>query len=145
LLELQRNFYFEGRGGAGGFDMLLDVRNLERSSFLSLFEMTIVLLAGAAMALAMQTPSQTQQLPPGATPQAVPNAPGQTGITGQPGAKAGAQSAQGGLSMVVLDPAHGGTDTGARGGGGIRESEIVLDFAGEAQRALEQQGFQVVQ
>lgn len=46
--------------------------------------------------------------------------------------------------MVVLDPAHGGTDPGARGTGGIRESEIVLDFAAEARRVLESQGFQVV-
>jgi N-acetylmuramoyl-L-alanine amidase len=46
---------------------------------------------------------------------------------------------------VVLDPAHGGTDSGARGTGGIRESEIVLDFAIQVRHALEAQGFQVVQ
>jgi len=45
----------------------------------------------------------------------------------------------------VLDPAHGGTDQGARGTGGIHESEIVLSFASEVRRELEQQGFQVVQ
>lgn len=50
-----------------------------------------------------------------------------------------------GLNIVVLDPAHGGTDTGARGTGGIRESEIVLEFAMQVRRALELQGFQVVQ
>jgi N-acetylmuramoyl-L-alanine amidase len=49
------------------------------------------------------------------------------------------------LNIVVLDPAHGGTDPGARGTGGIRESEIVLDFASQVRRALEAQGFQVVQ
>jgi N-acetylmuramoyl-L-alanine amidase len=49
-----------------------------------------------------------------------------------------------GLNIVVLDPAHGGTDTGARGTGGIRESEIVLQFALEVRRALEAQGFQVI-
>ena len=47
--------------------------------------------------------------------------------------------------VVVLDPAHGGVDPGARGTGGMRESEIVLDFAGQARRALEAQGFQVLQ
>jgi N-acetylmuramoyl-L-alanine amidase len=57
----------------------------------------------------------------------------------------GAQTQQTGLSIVVLDPAHGGTDPGARGTGGIRESEIVLDFAIQVRRALELQGFQVVQ
>ncbi len=47
--------------------------------------------------------------------------------------------------MVVLDPAHGGTDPGARGAGGLRESEIVLDLAAQVRRALESQGFQVMQ
>jgi N-acetylmuramoyl-L-alanine amidase len=50
-----------------------------------------------------------------------------------------------GLNVVVLDPAHGGTDPGARGTGGIRESEIVLDFAAQVRKALEAQGFQVIQ
>lgn len=50
-----------------------------------------------------------------------------------------------GLNVVVLDPAHGGTDPGARGAGGIRESEIVLDFAAQVHKALESQGFPVVQ
>lgn len=49
-----------------------------------------------------------------------------------------------GLNVVVLDPAHGGTDPGARGTGGIRESEIVLDFAAQVKHALEGQGFQVI-
>jgi N-acetylmuramoyl-L-alanine amidase len=57
----------------------------------------------------------------------------------------GAPDQQGRLNLVVLDPAHGGTDPGARGTGGIRESDIVLGFAMEVRRALEQQGFQVVQ
>jgi N-acetylmuramoyl-L-alanine amidase len=49
------------------------------------------------------------------------------------------------LATVVLDPAHGGTDPGARGTGGIRESEVVLQFTAQIRRALEAQGFQVVQ
>jgi len=49
-----------------------------------------------------------------------------------------------GLNIVVLDPAHGGTDLGARGTEGIRESEVVLQFAEQAKRALEGQGFQVL-
>ena len=57
----------------------------------------------------------------------------------------GALAQANGLNLVVLDPAHGGTDPGARGTGGIRESEIVLDFAIQVRRALELQGFQVVQ
>jgi N-acetylmuramoyl-L-alanine amidase len=49
------------------------------------------------------------------------------------------------LNTVVLDPAHGGTDPGARGTGGLRESEVVLEFAAQIRRALESQGLQVVQ
>jgi len=50
-----------------------------------------------------------------------------------------------GLNIVVLDPAHGGTDLGARGTGGIHESDIVLEFAAQVRTALESQGFQVLQ
>jgi N-acetylmuramoyl-L-alanine amidase len=53
--------------------------------------------------------------------------------------------ARAGLNIVVLDPAHGGTDPGARGTGGIRESELVLEIAAQTRRALEAQGFQVIQ
>jgi N-acetylmuramoyl-L-alanine amidase len=49
-----------------------------------------------------------------------------------------------GLNTVVLDPAHGGTDLGARGTEGIHESDMVLLFAAETKRALEAQGFQVI-
>jgi N-acetylmuramoyl-L-alanine amidase len=49
------------------------------------------------------------------------------------------------LNVVILDPAHGGTDPGARGTGGIRESDIVLDLAAQVKRGLEAQGFQVMQ
>jgi len=66
-------------------------------------------------------------------------------VAGPAGSPFGAQAAQAGLNVVVLDPAHGGTDPGARGTGGIRESEIILDFAIQVRRALELQGFQVVQ
>jgi N-acetylmuramoyl-L-alanine amidase len=50
-----------------------------------------------------------------------------------------------GLNIVVLDPAHGGTDPGARGAQGIRESDLVLEFTVQVRRALEAQGFQVLQ
>src|SRR5262245_32544561 len=52
---------------------------------------------------------------------------------------------QTGLNIVVLDPAHGGTDPGARGAQGIRESDLVLDLTFQVRRALEAQGFQVLQ
>ncbi len=46
---------------------------------------------------------------------------------------------------MVIDPAHGGTDAGGRGTEGIRESDVVLDLATQLKKALEAQGFQVVQ
>jgi N-acetylmuramoyl-L-alanine amidase len=49
-----------------------------------------------------------------------------------------------GLNVVVLDPAHGGVDLGARGTQGIRESEVVLQFSEQVKRELESQGFQVM-
>jgi N-acetylmuramoyl-L-alanine amidase len=49
-----------------------------------------------------------------------------------------------GLNIVVLDPAHGGADLGARGTEGIRESEVVLEFTWRLKQALEAQGFQVL-
>jgi N-acetylmuramoyl-L-alanine amidase len=126
--------------------MLLDVGNFTRSRLLSISGLASALFAGAMMVLALQAPSQTQQPAGGASPQTTLAAPGaQSGAVGSTGSAFGAQAQQGGLNIVVLDPAHGGTDPGARGTGGIRESEIVLDLAMEVRRALELQGFQVVQ
>src|SRR5207245_9246432 len=50
-----------------------------------------------------------------------------------------------GLNIVVIDTAHGGSDPGARGAQGIRESDLVLDLTVQVRRALEAQGFQVLQ
>lgn len=91
--------------------------------------------AGLLLAGAMNPPAspQAQQsplspVPPAAVPQQIP--PPQE----RPG-----------LNIVVLDPAHGGTDSGARGAGGIRESDLVLVLAGQIRAALEKQGFSVLQ
>jgi N-acetylmuramoyl-L-alanine amidase len=81
---------------------------------------------------AAQSPAPTPA-PASAAPQTVAPAPAQTQFV-----------PRGGLSTVVLDPAHGGVDLGARGTEGIRESEVVLVFAAEVRKALEAQGFQVV-
>ena len=91
------------------------------------------------MALALQSPSQPQQPAPGSIPAV------QSGSAASNTAQSSPQTAQAGLNIVLLDPAHGGTDLGARGTGGMHESDIVLDFATVVRHALEQQGFQVVQ
>jgi N-acetylmuramoyl-L-alanine amidase len=135
----------ERRGPVGRFDMLLNVRNMVRNKPLFLLGFLSLVLSGAGIVWSSQTPSPTQQAAPGTQPPATPPAAGAQ--SGTPGAAAlfNAQQQRSGLSIVVLDPAHGGTDPGARGTGGIRESEIVLDLAMQVRRALELQGFQVVQ
>jgi N-acetylmuramoyl-L-alanine amidase len=87
---------------------------------------------------AAQEPS-TSTTPPSALSQ---SAPPPTGAAPQSPAPATQRPAQ---NIVVLDPAHGGTDPGARGTGGIRESEIVLEFAAQIRTALEALDFQVLQ
>jgi N-acetylmuramoyl-L-alanine amidase len=129
--------------------MLLEMRNIIRmrvrirTFFLS--GLVTVILAGAAMVHSSQAPVQAPQT---ASSTQAPVAPASIPQNGTPGAAAypfGTQLQRSGLNIVVLDPAHGGTDPGARGTGGIRESEIVLDLAVQVRRALELQGFQVVQ
>jgi N-acetylmuramoyl-L-alanine amidase len=143
--------------------MLLDVRRLARSaiqrkSCLAIaFVLFFIALSGAAFSFsrqemavasanvpAMQAPQGStapaaQQPPPSAT--APPNANATPGTAGQNPAV----PSRLGVNIVVLDPAHGGTDLGARGTGGIHESDIVLEFASQVRTALESQGFQVVQ
>ncbi len=87
----------------------------------------------AASQTASQSPSTPATAPTTAMPQSSIPAPVQAQYL-----------PRGGLTTVVLDPAHGGIDLGARGTEGIRESEIVLVFAAEIRKALEAQGFQVV-
>lgn len=48
------------------------------------------------------------------------------------------------LSALVIDPAHGGADSGARGSGGTIESEVVVDFGRAIRVALEAGGFHAV-
>lgn len=45
---------------------------------------------------------------------------------------------------VILDPAHGGTDSGARGGAGVIEKDLVLQYAHAVRNELERQNFRVV-
>lgn len=77
---------------------------------------------------------QSTQQAPQQTPQQVPQQVPQTPPVPLPS-----------LNVVVLDPAHGGTDLGARGAGGINESDVVLDFTHAIRAALETKGFRVVQ
>jgi N-acetylmuramoyl-L-alanine amidase len=124
--------------------MLVDVVRLVRNDVHREFCAALLVLAaafgalhGAAVPHSGQSSGAptTQQTAPAPTPAQ----PGATGDTPQNAAPPAA-----GLNVVVLDPAHGGTDLGARGTGGIHESDIVLEFAAQVRTALETQGFQVV-
>ena len=126
--------------------MLLDMGNSRRSRSLAMGGIASLLVTGAVGAFVLGTLLQTQQASGASTllPASAGTA-GQGGTQAPAGSAPGSQTAQSGVNVVVLDPAHGGTDPGARGTGGIQESEITLEFAAQMRRALEQQGFQVVE
>lgn len=126
--------------------MLPSVGNIARARLLFALGIFSAPFLAAVMVFSSSVRSQAQQPPASAQGQTTPSAPSPQG--GAPGAVSSPSSSQtqrSGLNIVVLDPAHGGTDPGARGTGGIRESQIVLDLAIQVRRALELQGFQVVQ
>ncbi|MGB8477048.1 MAG: N-acetylmuramoyl-L-alanine amidase [Candidatus Acidiferrum sp.] len=122
-------------------------RSWVQSSFRIGMFFLVGLLGAGQPSLSSQAPQQTAPATPPsqqASPQLTPSAPPQSATSATlPGTPQ--TPPRPGLNIVVLDPAHGGTDPGARGTGGIRESEIVLDFAAQVKKALEAQGFQVLQ
>jgi N-acetylmuramoyl-L-alanine amidase len=141
------------------FGILLDVGNKVREAiptyirigaFLPLGLLGMALAcAGLTLSGSTRTTFSSKSVAPGQQP--APAAQAQTPATTSAPAPAGAapQAAvpaqRPGANIVVIDPAHGGTDLGARGTGGVRESEIVLEFAAQLRTALESQGFQVMQ
>lgn len=121
------------------FDILLGVRFSSFSS--QILAGGIFLAALSGVAIAWGFPQQ-----PGGTNNPVAKAAQTAAST--PALQSPSASippaAHSGLNVVVLDPAHGGTDPGARGTEGITESDEVLQFATATKRALEAQGFQVI-
>jgi len=86
-----------------------------------------MIAAGALLARAIAAP---QTIPPPAAPTAPPAAPPAAAVTAP--------------FVVILDPAHGGADPGARGSTGINESDVVLSFARQIRAALQVQGISVL-
>ena len=82
---------------------------------------------------AMAAPPSPQQdtAPSISTPQPAPQ-------------QAAPPSTTAGRPVIVLDAAHGGTDTGARGETGIIEKDVVLQIARTVHAELERQGYRVV-
>jgi N-acetylmuramoyl-L-alanine amidase len=122
--------------------MLLDVQATLRNGIVALGGVLLALLGGVGLRLFAQAPTQTQ---PPQTTQAPTgqSTPAQSNTTPPGTLPPQAQTQGGGLTVVVVDPAHGGTDPGARGAGGMRESDLVLEYAVQARKSLEAQGFQV--
>lgn len=101
-----------------------------------------------------QSSSQSQQNPPAQkppvqNPQTSPpqsgaansqQAPGATQQLPVPQQQAPIET----LRTVVIDPGHGGADTGSRGSTGLAEKDIALDLAREIGAALRAAGFNVV-
>jgi N-acetylmuramoyl-L-alanine amidase len=48
------------------------------------------------------------------------------------------------LPVIVIDPGHGGVETGAIGPGGLQEKDVTLDLARRVKALLEKQGVTVV-
>jgi N-acetylmuramoyl-L-alanine amidase len=87
--------------------------------------LVVVSLVAAAGILALQPLTTAAQTSPAALP--APASP-------QPSAAVG--------PVIVLDPAHGGTDTGARGET-VVEKDVVLQIARSVRAELERQGYRV--
>jgi N-acetylmuramoyl-L-alanine amidase len=91
-----------------------------------------------------QTAPQQRNLPQTAAQQGAPLAAGQKASTPTPPAATTPPPAPVYSGpTIVLDPAHGGTDTGARGETAI-EKDLVLDYARMARAELQNEGFHVV-
>jgi N-acetylmuramoyl-L-alanine amidase len=103
------------RGGIS--DILCAVRN---SLFVVVF-VAAVFASQPLLAVAQASPAPQQETPPPAV--------------AQPSAPSG--------PLIVLDPAHGGTDSGARGEA-IVEKDVVLQIARTVRAELERQGYRVI-
>jgi N-acetylmuramoyl-L-alanine amidase len=117
-------------------DILFRVRNSFRFA-------AFLFVAGASILVAPLKPAQpwlqsSAQSPPQQIQQPTP---GQQ-QAGQPQAPPPILAHTG--PVIVLDPAHGGMDSGARGQNGLVEKDLVLLFARITRVALEREGFRVV-
>src|SRR5207302_8969224 len=116
--------------------MLLDVGGSRRLRFLAIGGIGSLVVGGAAMAFALETSPQTQQgLGAGTLSPASVATAGQGGTPASAGPAPGPPTAPRALNVVLLDPAHGGSDPGARGTGGSEECAATGEFANRARQA----------
>ena len=101
---------------------------------------------GATAAIPAAPRSSSQQQNPGQAPPAPQTAPAPQ-ATPAPPAPAGQPTPAPQVPtgpVIVLDPAHGGTDTGARGPDGLVEKDLVLLIVRTMRAELEQRGYRVI-
>lgn len=104
---------------------------LEKHSGILLSVRSRLSILSAVMMLSVAgLPSQQQTQPTAPPQQQTPPAP--------------PASQSRGLTTVVLDPAHGGTDAGARGESGVLEKDLTLSLAKNLKVQLEAKGLRVV-
>ena len=99
--------------------------------------------AGLALVFLFAASAWSQQPPPAVPPLAPPLAPGKPELPPLPPPPLNQQSIQAAFS-VLLDPAHGGSDTGARIGEHLLEKDLTLGFAVRLRSALAARGIAVV-
>jgi N-acetylmuramoyl-L-alanine amidase len=123
---------------SGNSDILFVVLN--RKSLAVIFLAVCASCMCTAFRLAHAAARQQPQAPPPAAAQeTAPPASPQASATPQGPTPAAVPVGP----VIVLDPAHGGTDMGARGEAAT-EKEVVLQIARTVRGALERQGFRVV-
>jgi N-acetylmuramoyl-L-alanine amidase len=148
-------------GRRGNSDILFAVRNfllvLAFSAGAMLQPQALSAQDPAAAPAAQQTPSQNQAAPTPQT-QAPPPAPTSSPAPAPQQAPPGQSKTPQVITpqttpappppppgpVIVLDPAHGGTDSGARGENGIVEKDVALRIARSVRVELARQGFRVV-
>src|SRR5712692_11487339 len=104
------------RSAVGRFGMLLDVGLFVRNTICRRLSLALVVLAVCVVALrgaAAQAPQRSSGAPTGQQSPASPASPTPGAATPAPAAQSATAQPRAGLNIVVLDPAHGGTDLGA--------------------------------
>ncbi|HEX4074070.1 MAG TPA: N-acetylmuramoyl-L-alanine amidase [Candidatus Acidoferrales bacterium] len=110
--------------------ILFGVRNFLGVAALTLCIFVLAPLVAAQAPVQQGNPPQAPQATPPAAQQQAPVPPTQAPAPEGP--------------VIVLNPAHGGTDSGARGQSGVMEKDLVLQMARGVKAELERQGFRVI-